>query len=145
MTAQDKGKWFEGKVSDVLKKMMAHEPIYFHRLVDTHSAGRYVQPQPCDFLIASDKVDTIYLELKASTVHDSAKELGADILRPTQIGKAKLIHRAGQAHLTLFYGVETNVLELWLTDDLISGRKDVQPYYTGSFTDLEGLFNKVML
>lgn len=147
MTPQETGKWFESQVTKMLKQLLGKEPIYYHRLLDSHSAGRLVQPQPSDLLFCSARMGTIYLELKSSHNYTSAKQAGQTILRPTQLGKAQLLIRAGQVPMVLFYDYQNHEVELWLTECLISDNsmREKKPIVRVSFDNLLEIFTNNLM
>ncbi|HCE1582982.1 TPA: hypothetical protein NGR52_004223 [Vibrio parahaemolyticus] len=116
------GKWFEKEVMDLLKTHAETHPIYYHRLLDSHAAGRLVSTQLTDLIVITPRVGTSFLELKASMKYKSASEAGKSLFRPAQIGKARMLVRAGQIPYCLFYDGEDDYVELWEIPVLLDKR-----------------------
>lgn len=125
------GKWFEKEFLDQLKIRAERYPIYYHRLLDSHAAGRLVGVQPTDVLLITEKSGTSFIELKASMKYRSASEAGKSLFRPAQIGKARMLIRAGQVPYCLFYDGEDDYVELWEIPTLIDKRpkEKVRPIF----------------
>lgn len=121
------GKWFESEVMTILKRHAETNAIYYHRLLDSHAAGRLVQPQLTDLILITPKDGTSYIELKASMKYRTGLEGGKKMFRPAQIGKAKMLIRAGQTPYCLFYDGEDDYVELWEIEKLIEPKKFTNP------------------
>lgn len=106
------GKQFEKLVYTELQKLQMECGLFVHRFVDSHDAGRFVSPQPSDFLLATKRFGTVYLEVKSSTVHLTLSD-AKDLFRPQQIGKLSLLDRAGQPVYALFFSEPMGTVELW--------------------------------
>ena len=113
------GKKFENFVYNELKNLQRTDSFFVHRFVDSHDAGRFVSPQPSDFLLATKTVGTVYLEVKSSEIYTSLADAPIAMLRSQQIGKLTLINRAKQPIYCLFYSEVLDKVELWNLNDSI--------------------------
>lgn len=120
------GKKFEQYIFAELKTLQQKKPIYYHRLTDSHSSGKFVSPQPCDLLLATAGIGTLYIELKTSEVFSSLMDSPRQAFRPTQLGKFKLLSRAGQTVMCIFYSTVTERIEVWditMSIDILADNK----------------------
>ncbi len=124
--ADDKlGYEFEASVQDALKNLQAKHPLFWHRFLDSKSAGRLVAAQPSDFLVGSLYTPMHLLEAKASCEKQSLASC-TSYIRPSQVGMHKKWHRAGKPSLFIFYCEIDNRVELWdgkYVTDCISEKK----------------------
>lgn len=112
--ADDKlGYEFEKEVQDILKDLQTKYPLFWHRFLDSKSAGRLVASQPSDFLVTAKDRPTYLLEAKASCEKKSLASCAKSHIRPSQIGMHKKWHRAGNPSLFIFYCEIDNRVELW--------------------------------
>lgn len=107
------GKKFETLVFNELKTLQQLEKFFIHRFVDSHDAGHYVSPQPADFLLATARAGTVYLEVKSSEVYTTLSDAPFAMLRAQQFGKLRFLERAEQPIYCLFLSDVTKSVELW--------------------------------
>jgi hypothetical protein len=105
-------KKLEEEVQKKLKRVVSCFPTYSLRLYDTRSAGIYLPEQPSDFLVWTPKRDTVFLEVKHSSVHESLRSCFS-MVSDGQLASARLVKRAQQSYRILFNSGLSGVYELW--------------------------------
>ena len=109
--SKEQGKIVEKFVWDQLRALMDEYPLFVHRFVDSHDAGRFVSPQPSDLYFFSDWTGSMMVEVKSSQVAGSLRDDVKSLFSPQQIGKMKLLERAGQTILCIFYSEIHDIFE----------------------------------
>lgn len=139
--AQSAGKDFERFIFCELKELQKTCPLFVHRFVDSHEAGRFVSPQPSDFLISTKSLGTAFVEVKSSAIYITLANSPRTMISPQQIGKLMMIDRAHQPIYCIFFSHGEDEIEIWklngaLNSIVDSNHLDVR-YKVGK-TTLEG-------
>lgn len=122
----DIGKWFEKKVRESLDALRHKEGLFFHRLLDSHAAGRFVSNAPADFLVAHRGQAQLW-ECKASEVHRSLRSCLSNMVDDAQVGSHTLWAMAGCESYFIFYSELTNWVEIWNAEDVCYARATGKP------------------
>jgi hypothetical protein len=119
--AKDIGKWFEGEVQKVLDRLQGEHGLFYHRLRDSHSAGKFLPNSPADFLVAYSG-RAVLVECKASAKHYSLKECLSDMVDPGQAGPCQWWMGTQNDFWFLFYAERIGTCELWSGDRIVKAR-----------------------
>lgn len=108
-------KWkdLETGIAKLMDKAVQRLPVLYLRLYDTRSAGNFIPPQPCDFLIWPAGRPTVFLEAKHSMHAESLRSVFSGAVSDGQIASARLAHRAGRTYRILFQSAATGQCEVW--------------------------------
>lgn len=113
-----KGKYLENKCKEYFKK----KKIWYHRFYDTTSAGRYLPPQPADFLILHP--EPIFVECKET----ESMLLAFSAFRPFQLKTMRDMNKLGILYRVvvlykkkLFYTLDSSKI----LDAIKDGRKSI--------------------
>lgn len=122
---------FEDTLKDVFTEIKRRYKFDFHRFSDTKAAGRYLAPQPGDFLISftDDKSSNhaIIVEAKASEEHESLRSCAASAIRSEQMGKLRAWLRSGGQGQYWFYCESSGVVEVWPGRHVVEARAKSKP------------------
>lgn len=122
---------FEDILKDTFNEIKKRYKFDFHRFSDTKSAGRYLAPQPGDFLISfiDDKSSNhaIIVEAKASEEHESLRACAASAIRSEQMGKLRAWLRSGGSGQYWFYCESSGLVEIWDGRHVVEARAKGKP------------------
>lgn len=106
------GDWFQKEFWDRLRERFEAEGLV-HEFVDTKQAGRFVRPQPSDFMVkATFASSTHFCEVKASEKHDSLRSC-FQMVRDQQCAYARKWSHLGEPYTVWFYSEPRNMIEVW--------------------------------
>ena len=144
--AKDIGKWFEGKLRSALVQLQADHGLFFHRIKDSHSAGRIVGNAPADFLVAIASQAQLW-EAKASEIHPSLRSCLSSMVDNDQVGWHKLWNMNGCASYFIFYSDLIDMVEVWKGQDVCKARVEGVPLEKNGylFTTTLGQLNPRLL
>ena len=95
-----------------------------HRLYDTKSAGKFLPPQPADFIGVLQGVPVL-LECKSSDQFKSFKECSLkSFIKPTQYASFTMWQRNGGCGLFVFYSIFGKTFEIWGSRDILRAYSD---------------------
>ena len=104
---------FESELKSIFSNIQSKCNFFWHQFADSKAARGFINSQPSDFIIASEKTGAMLVEAKASEEISSLAKCAKKMLRPSQVGSIIKWNRAGQRSLILFYCEIDGVIEVW--------------------------------
>ena len=116
LSATEAGDRLETDVLSLFRKNS--QDCYAFKLVDTSGSSRegkvnYVLPQPSDFMVTNHHGETLYIEVKASCVHECLSSAIQNV-RPVQAAAARRVTKLGGKYYFLFIDRKNHKIKLYI-------------------------------